>query len=54
MDDGSRQESMDDSGKQNNESGERPSLLHLSLSLEAEISMGEPHSLLALYVSAEK
>ena len=45
---------MNDSSKQNNESGERPSLLHPSLSIQADIGMGEPHSLLTMYVSAEK
>ena len=45
---------MGDSSKQNNGSGERPSLLHPSLSLQAEIGMGGPHSLLAMYESAEK
>ena len=54
MDNGSRQESADNSSKQNNGSRERPSLLHPSLSLQAEIGMGGPHSLLAMYVSAEK
>ena len=40
--------------KQNNESGERPPLLRPSLSLQAEIGIGGPHSLLAIYVSVEK
>ena len=47
---GSRQESADDSSKQCNGSGERPSVLHPSLSLQAEIGMEGPHSLLAKYV----
>ena len=40
--------------KQNNESGERPSLLHPSLSLQGEIGMEGPHSLLVMCVSVEK
>ena len=54
MEDGSRQESADDSSKQNNDRGEIPYLIHPSLSLQAEIGMEGPHSQLAMYVSAEK
>ena len=49
----SKQESADDSSKQNN--GKRGRLsLPPSLLLQGDMGMEEPHSLLAMYVSAEK
>ena len=57
MDDGSRQQSVEESNKQelqNSRSGERPSFLHPSLSLQGEIGMEGPHSLLAMCASVEK
>ena len=53
MDDGNRQELEDVSSKQNN--GKKDCLsLPPSQSLQGDVGVGVPHSLLAMYVSAER